>query len=211
MGCGIACLPEVIDSFVCPMPLLATVLVHLFAAALHRNSSSPAFSETDPTMKLPGLYIRCQSPFAEVDDFVNRCQEIYHIDLMTVNDSLKNGLSAFLKERPSIRAILIGTRATDPNGGSLTEFDPTDSDWPSIIRVHPILDWGYSHVWQFLQVLQVDWCTLYNSGYTSLGSSFNTFQNPFLKTDDGWKAAWELNDGKNERAGRVSGSVHSAA
>ena len=48
--------------------------------------------------------------------------------------------------------------------GSLTDFDPTDSDWPSIIRVHPILDWDYSHVWQFLQELEVDWCTLYNSG-----------------------------------------------
>ena len=104
------------QQFIFPVPL-ATVLVHLFAAALHRNSSSRALSETDPNMKLAGLYIRCQSPFAEVDEFVNRCQEIYHIDLMTVNDSLKNGLNAFLQERACIRAILIGTRATDPNGG----------------------------------------------------------------------------------------------
>ncbi|KAA1070340.1 3'-phosphoadenosine 5'-phosphosulfate sulfotransferase [Puccinia graminis f. sp. tritici] len=189
----------------------STVLVHLFAAALYRNSSIPTSSEPEPNLKISGLYIRCQSPFAEVDEFVNHCQTIYNIDLMTVDNSLKNGLGAFLAERPSIKAILIGTRATDPNGGSLTDFDPTDSDWPSIIRVHPILDWGYSHVWEFLQKLEVDWCKLYNSGYTSLGSSFNTFKNPFLETDDGWKAAWELSDGRNERAGRISGSVHSAA
>ncbi|KNZ55428.1 hypothetical protein VP01_2682g4 [Puccinia sorghi] len=182
----------------------STVLVHLFAAALHRNcSSATSLPESDPNLKLSGLYIRCQSPFTEVDEFVNQCQEVYNIDLMTVDDSLKSGLGAFLAERPSIQAILIGTRATDPNGGCLTAFDPTDSDWPSIIRVHPILDWHYSHVWQFLQELEVDWCTLYNSGYTSLGSSFNTYKNPFLQTDDGWKAAWDLSDGRNERADKL--------
>jgi FAD synthetase len=68
-------------------------------------------------MKISGLYIRCQSPFAEVDEFVNHCQTVYNIDLITVDNSLKNGLGAFLAERPSIKAILIGTRATDPNGG----------------------------------------------------------------------------------------------
>ncbi|POW08927.1 hypothetical protein PSHT_01795 [Puccinia striiformis] len=194
----------------------STVLIHLFAAALHRNStisSTTAEKTENAELKISGLYIRCQSPFTEVDEFVNDCEEIYNIDLMTMNNDLKNGLSVFLAERPSIQAILIGTRATDPNGGSLTDFDPTDSDWPSIIRVHPILDWDYSDVWEFLQQLEVDWCKLYNSGYTSLGSSFNTFKNPFLKTEDdgGWKAAWELGDGRNERAGRISGSVHSAA
>jgi hypothetical protein len=137
IGCGIACSAEVIDSFVCPMQLLATVLVHLFAAALHRNSSSPTLSETDPNMKLAGLYIRCQSPFAKVDDFVKRCQEIYHIDLMTVNDSLKNGLNAFLQERPSIRAILIGTRATDPNGGQ--------SSFPAFEDIQPYYPLLFSH------------------------------------------------------------------
>jgi len=175
------------------------------------TESEPNVTESEPNLKLSGLYIRCQSPFTEVDEFVNQCREVYNIDLMTVDDSLKSGLGAFLAERPSIQAILIGTRATDPNGGSLTDFDPTDSDWPAIIRVHPILNWHYSHVWQFLKELDVDWCKLYNSGYTSLGSSFNTYKNPFLKTDDGWKAAWDLSDGRHERAGRLSGSVHSAA
>lgn len=111
----------------------------------------------------------------------------------------------------------------------LTTFDPTDSDWPSVLRVHPILDWSYNDIWDFLRILRVGWCELYNAGYvsqptpafdffwdmdnssvcllnryTSLGSTYNTKPNPYLITPTGWKPAWELEDGTLERAGRSS-------
>lgn len=84
-------------------------------------------------------------------------------------------------------------------------FDPTDKDWPSFVRVHPIIDWSYASIWSFLRRLDVGWCNLYNYGYTSLGSTHNTFPNPHLKDVDrpsGWRPAWELDDEAWERAGR---------
>ncbi|MBW0460624.1 hypothetical protein O181_000339 [Austropuccinia psidii MF-1] len=184
-----------------------TVLVHLFAAALIRNSNE----SVNELPKIKSLYIKSKASFAEVDQFVHHCESKYNLDLMSFDGTLKEGLSDFMeKNQNTIKAILIGTRSTDPRGASLKAFDPTDDDWPSIVRVHPILEWNYNQVWHFLRLLEVDWCELYNQGYTSLGSSLNTFPNPLLKTQNGWKGAWELEDPSGERAGRFVASIQSA-
>ncbi|CAH7669865.1 hypothetical protein PPACK8108_LOCUS4591 [Phakopsora pachyrhizi] len=201
-----------------------TVLIHLFAAALHnyKNRNNIEWNEGDEGTMIRGLYIRCNSPFESVENFINRSKVKYSIDLYKFKGDLKDGLMRFLNEKSEpespIKAILIGTRSTDPNGAKLSEFDPTDSDWPSITRVHPILDWSYEDVWNFLITLNVDWCPLYNLGYTSLGSTTNTQPNPFLKSSihdyqqqqqqkdekvEKYLPAWELKDGSLERAGRI--------
>lgn len=56
---------------------------------------------------------------------------------------MKQGLQAYLADRPSIQAIFVGTRRTDPHGENLKHFDPTDAGWPPFMRVHPVVDWHY--------------------------------------------------------------------
>lgn len=114
----------------------------------------------------------------------------------------------------AVQAILVGTRAGDPYSDTLDYFTPTDGDWPELMRVHPVLHWTYDDVWEFLRSPHlsldgkmggVEWCNLYDYGYTSLGSTFNTEPNPELKDDSrasGWKPAWELKNAASERAGR---------
>ncbi|KAF9011917.1 hypothetical protein BDQ17DRAFT_1345111 [Cyathus striatus] len=85
------------------------------------------------------------------------------------------------KERfPQITAILIGTRRTDPHGAKLSYRNMTDPGWPRYERVNPIINWSYQEVWAFLRRLNVPYCSLYDQGYTSLGSTYNTFPNPAL-------------------------------
>jgi len=95
-------------------------------------------------------------------------------------EGMKRALEAYRDEFPHIKAILIGTRRSDPHGATLTFRNPTDPGWPAFERVNPIINWSYGAVWDYLRRFKVPYCSLYDEGYTSLGSTYNTFPNPAL-------------------------------
>jgi FAD synthetase len=70
----------------------------------------PPFPET-----LHSVYIVSADPFAEVDDFVEKSSEMYHLDVARFTLPMK-----------------------------LKHFDPTDAGWPDFMRIHPVIDWHYS-------------------------------------------------------------------
>lgn len=75
------------------------------------------------------------------------------------------------------------------------------------MRVNAILDWTYTDVWQFLRLLRVPFCSLYEKGYTSIGLLHDTEPNTKLRNPNGsYRPAWELEEDIEERAGRSSKS-----
>ena len=122
-----------------------------------------------------------------------------------MNGNIKDALKILKETQPSIKAILLGTRRHDPFSDTVRTFSPTDPDWPHYMRVNPILDWHHADVWSFIRECDVPYCSLYDEGYTSLGSSHNTNANPVLKYEDGshrYKPAYMLEDGSFVRAER---------
>ncbi|PNP39253.1 hypothetical protein TGAMA5MH_08671 [Trichoderma gamsii] len=105
-------------------------------------TSLPPFPET-----LHSVYIVSADPFAEVDDFVEKSSAMYHLDVARFTLPMKTGLEVFKAQNPSVRAIFVGTRRTDPHGEKLKHFDPTDAGWPDFMRIHPVIDWHYSECW----------------------------------------------------------------
>ncbi|KAI8895589.1 hypothetical protein BC833DRAFT_600787 [Globomyces pollinis-pini] len=178
-----------------------TLLLFIYCAILSRFNKLNSI-----TRPIKCLYITCIDPFTEVDEFVDYCAQRYNLDVMKLLGSMKDGLKVYLNSNPKVKAIIIGTRKGDPFSEKMITQQPTDGDWPYVIRIHPILDWTYKDVWMAIRELNIPYCTLYDIGYTSLGSISNTLPNPLLinpNTPSGYDPAYLLNDESAERNGRV--------
>ncbi|TPX07357.1 uncharacterized protein E0L32_002173 [Thyridium curvatum] len=136
------------------------------------------------------VYVVADHSFPQVDEFTESTARQYRLDLCRFALPMRQALDAYLAERPSVRAIFVGTRRTDPHGANLKHFDPTSAGWPDFMRVHPVIDWHYAEIW---------------AGYTSLGGTTDTHPNPQLaKAGAGGKfrPAYELVADDEERLGR---------
>ncbi|TVY80321.1 putative FAD synthase [Lachnellula suecica] len=156
---------------------------------------------------LQSVYIISPHPFAEVDEFVQHSISTYTLDLARYTLPMKEAFRVYLEEHSKVKAILVGTRRTDPHGETLTHFDKTDHGWPAFMRVHPVIDWHYAEIWGFIRALEIPYCVLYDRGYTSLGGTTDTHPNPALKageesTEQGFRPAYELVEDYAERLGR---------
>lgn len=188
----------------------STVLLHLLRAGyfLHKGEHGlPNGGLSDHDFKCPirTIYFESPSAFPEINSFTYEIASTYALEMDIIRLDFKSGLEALLKEKP-IRAIFLGVRIGDPTAVGQEQFSPSSPGWPPFMRVNPILDWSYRDVWAFLLTCNVRYCSLYDQGYTSIGSIYDTVPNALLranKSTEKFKPAYQLPDGRLERAGRV--------
>lgn len=135
--------------------------------------------------------------------------------------TFRDAFAMYLEQNKDVKGIFVGTRRTDPHGGKLSHFDMTDGNWPRFMRVHPVIDWRLDEIWCFLRHPALgekkgeglEYCEMYDEGYTSLGGVGDTVRNPKLKIVKegdggvgeevvGWRPAWMMVEDGAERAGR---------
>ncbi|KAL2229381.1 UNVERIFIED_CONTAM: FAD synthase [Sesamum indicum] len=191
----------------------STVLLHLLRAGYYMHKAGTNLSTRDPvndetTFPIRTIYFESSSAFPEINSFTYDTAFVYKLQMDIIRLDFKSGLEALLKDKP-IRAIFLGVRIGDPTAVGQEQFSPSSPGWPPFMRVNPILDWSYRDVWAFLLTCKVQYCSLYDQGYTSIGSIHDTVPNALLchtKTDNSeekYKPAYLLPDGRLERAGRV--------
>ena len=187
-----------------------TVVLHLLLAALADCSSSTTTTSTQLIDSILPFYFSTDDVFEEELKFVHSTAAQYfggEKNLLTMKDvSNTNGVTT-LVEQYGIKAFLMGTRSTDPDGKWLNGvFWPSSKGWAPFMRINPCLDWTYRDIWIFLRFFNIDYCSLYDKGYTSIGTKSTSNPNPLLKKEDGQQQhhpAYMLVQSSQERAGRV--------
>uniref|UniRef100_H2YMQ1 FAD synthase n=1 Tax=Ciona savignyi TaxID=51511 RepID=H2YMQ1_CIOSA len=179
-----------------------TALLHLCYAVLCRRSNNSA------NHKLQALYIKDDMPFEEMEQFMNDSVKRYNLNLITLQGNMKAALNSLRSSQPNIKAVVMGTRCSDPYSKNLSPFTMTDKSWPQFMRVNPMLHWSYHDIWEFLRALHLPYCVLYDKGYTSIGSRDRTEKNKKLaiKSPQGsvyYRPAYTLQDEDLERNGRL--------
>lgn len=119
----------------------------LYLCALHKKGLTPPNPNDDPDTAIKSVYIQATHPFPEVEAFVETSVKTYSLQMLEIAKPMKAAFADYLRDIPSVKAILVGTRRTDPHGEHLKHFDPTDHGWPKFMRIHPVIDWHYVDIW----------------------------------------------------------------
>ncbi|XP_054164462.1 FAD synthase-like [Oppia nitens] len=162
-----------------------------------------------PNNLLNVFFISIPDIFPLLDNFVQQSVERYNLNLISYSESNFKLALKKLNTETKIRSIFMGTRISDvPKHVMIKECQMTDPDWPQFLRICPLLDWSYGQIWCFLRDNRVPYCSLYDCGYTSIGSTNNTTPNPLLKfiSHSGCTYYWPafmLTNEDQERNGRT--------
>lgn len=150
-----------------------------------------------PTIK---VYFTCgDNEFPEILTFIDEICNKYKIKLLIYHD-MKDAISNIKKDY-NIEAILTGIRKTD--NPSLEYYSMTNGDWAKIMTINPLLNWSYTDVWKYILDNNLEYCDLYDKGYTSLGNVNNTFKNFKLFNGINYDPAYKLKEESYERVGRI--------
>lgn len=214
----------------------AVVILHLLRAAHAKYYNTTGGTPLRPR----AVYFNNPDEFPEVASFLHESVDMFDLDMIAFENGVKfaAGLEILVRNNvlPSSTstttdmdgnggtdgavfpmAFVLGTRRSDPNAAGQDHFSPSSHWMPPFMRVNPVLEWNYGHVWHFLRLFKLPYCGLYDQGYTSLGTVKDTLPCPALAVNRGcndedreatsnlpkfWPA-YMLRDWDQERAGRV--------
>ncbi|EGW32448.1 uncharacterized protein SPAPADRAFT_153392 [Spathaspora passalidarum NRRL Y-27907] len=183
------------------------VMLILLLATIHKkfassNFENPSYNMLPRDYKLDSIFINAEPQFPDLLQFIEQSTDYYHLNPIIIKSSLKDGFEYYLNNmNTKVKSVIVGIRYSDPYGSTLHYEQPTDHDWPKFLRIHPILHWNYVDIWDFLIGCDLDYCKMYDWGYTSLGGINATVPNPYLKIEgtDKYLPAYMLTEHADER------------
>jgi len=149
-----------------------------------RGENSELLVEVRRIMSKISLVYFIDDEFDEGMAFVEGISKKFSMKLMKFSGGVKDILK-HLVEKENLKAVIMGNRHSDPGSNELTAFTTSSNDWPTFMRIFPILNWELKDIWDIYLAFELDMCVLYNRGYASLGKKSQTKQNPHLITQEG--------------------------
>lgn len=190
----------------------ADVIMHLLRASYAKYSL-----DQHQAFRPKLIYFSNPDEFEEVESHIALMKKQYDLEITDYDCGIIEGLKRHIETvcGGAHAAFALGTRKGDPNCHDQQVFAPSSSWMPvPFMRVNPIIDWEYGHVWHFLRIFKLPYCSLYDQGYTSLGKKSQTFPNeallrkfPKINSDGSQEKlflpAYMLSDWTLERSGRT--------
>ena len=155
--------------------------------------------------KVIPIYFPKKNEFPEISEFINHISKIFSMNIKTYpieNSSMCQELIKIISES-NIKAIFMGVTANDNHETKI--FEMTTGKYPMMLRVNPMTEWNFGDVWKFFKDYKCLYCSLYDKGYTSIGTVDNTIPNPALLVEatGEYLPAYMLMDENKERDGRI--------
>ncbi|GAY58820.1 hypothetical protein CUMW_189750, partial [Citrus unshiu] len=217
----------------------STVLLHLLRAGYFLHKGEQSCSNGSLTFPIRTIYFESNSAFPEINSFTYDTASKYVLQLDIIRSDFKSGLEALLNAKPIRAIFLgvrigdptaVGQEQFSPSSPGWPPFMRVNPilDWsyrknikekrkstvkalpnapPATKKLHCTM--YCKDVWAFILTCKVQYCSLYDQGYTSIGSIHDTLPNALLCVSDSsnnqekFKPAYKLSDGRLERAGRV--------
>eukprot|EP01084_Bolivina_argentea_P142631 250570_1 len=127
------------------------------------------------------VWFKRSNEFPQLIEFLRYIIKKYNFPLFETCNNYRDGLEEYIKNgNPLCKSVFLGQRLTDPFCNNLHLATHCTKGWPDIMRINPILHWNYNNIWNFLTKYNLEYCCLYDKGYTSLGDIKQTIPNPLL-------------------------------
>lgn len=120
-----------------------------------------------------------------------------NIEMVEEEDSVWNELC-----NPVI-SFVMGTRIDDPHTDKMHILNMSSRGLPPYLYLNPIFYWSYGAIWTFILFFKINYCILYDHGYSSIGSIHDTIKNEYLKWNGCYLPAYFLKYWKYERFNRI--------
>lgn len=152
----------------------SSVILHLIRTVAEENS-----------INIDGVQVIYFPPekneIQAVKEYVTKTIKSYnmHKRLRSIpTNDLSDGLQQYLMSS-NIHCLFVGIKSGDI-GAQQMETIMNTQDGTQLTRVHPLLTWTYKDIWDYIKKHNLEVCSLYEQGYTSIDSSLCTIKNPVL-------------------------------
>ena len=190
---------EVCVSFNGGKDACAMLFLLLHALRTGDDASSPPQSDRDLLGDVALVHFDPSADFPEVSALLEQVAGALGVSLR-VFPAMRAGVEVLVGE--GRRLFFLGTRRGDPYTEDGASLQTSSASWPAFVRAHPLFEWSYRQVWAFLRGTGLPYCALYDKGYTSIGTRFDTVPNEALRAGEGFLPAYLLEDESLERSNR---------
>ncbi|XP_023718759.1 FAD synthase isoform X2 [Cryptotermes secundus] len=142
--------------------IASNCVLHLYCALIQKEGSIP---------RIQAVCIKEKQHLPELESFVVETITRYNINYDVFEYQQKSSFLQLSTRQPPIKAVIIGNLSCEQQISDCKKLFEENTDYSNIRWIMPLINWDKNDVWNFIRALTLPYCTLYDQGYTTVGST----------------------------------------